>query len=1010
MNSTRTSLLSSTIIAGVMTMVLTPTLAFAQDAQTDQASAPAEVEELVVTGSRIKRNEFTSAAPIQVITSEQAELRGIGDTTAFLQSSTLASGSTQINSTISSAFVIEGGPGSTSISLRGLGANRTLVLLNGKRAGPAGTRGQVSAFDLNVIPESVIDRVEILKDGASSIYGSDAIAGVVNIITKRETDGVDLDIFGGVPIDGGGDEYSISATWGKKFDRGFLTISGEYYKQNPLRLGDRDYLSCPQQYIRAVGGGRFDTIDPRTGKPACLGTTYGQIYVYDGNTGAPARLRLQYDGTGQIGQLVPGSIVSGPNNPYDPTDPDSTVLGAPANFFFVGGPVGSATQGVSNQNSKMERDSYLIPETTRSTIYASGEFELNSHITAYGDVLLNRRETDQVGFRQFWTYTFGEDGGDPFSAGFTGNYFYSPTVGTPTYDNTKVDYMRFVGGFKGDFGGVDFLQGWDWDIYVQHSRSKGEYGGSVILDDAVKSAEGRSDTRGSFGIFNDNSIPRLTASCVGLVTPISNRPCIDIPWMDPRFLAGDLTPEEKAFLFDYETGHTTYTQTYVEGTTTGNLFNLPAGPVGVALGFQLRREEIHDTPGSITLSGNSWNSSGAGITKGKDTTKEVFGELNIPLLKDFTFVKSLNLSLSGRYTDVDSYGSNSTYKAGLDWQINSQFRVRATHGTSFRAPGLYELYLADQTGFLSNRQVDPCINYAQGLDDGTISQAVATNCAADGIPGDYTGAPGGPTIISGGGAGVLKAETSKATTFGIVWTPEFADFSIAVDYFDIEIADEVTKLGANNILYQCYNSTSFPTDPLCAQFSRNPQTLGILEVRDSFLNVAEQSNRGLDLTVRYRTDIPWGKLTFDGQFTWQFEDKTALFADTEIDANGSVGDPDFTGIVTTQFDRGPWTVNWAVNMIGKASSARFVAQGNGAGTYLYKVHTEFTAYHSLSLRYRFSDWSLLAGVSNVFDEPPPAVTTLDVGAFGLGTVGYSVLGSQYDYLGRRAFFKISKKF
>jgi len=201
----------------------------------DKSTEDDKSDEIIVTGSRIKRSAFNSASPIAVIDPDQAQKRGVVDTAEMLMSSPIASGSSQVTSAISSNFVTDGGPGASTISLRGLGANRTLVLLNGRRAGPAGTRGAVSAFDLNVLPQSIISSVQIEKDGASSIYGSDAVAGVVNLITKTKTKGLELGAFGSIPQDDGGEQYRLSAAWGKEWGgahAGHIMLAADYYKQS----------------------------------------------------------------------------------------------------------------------------------------------------------------------------------------------------------------------------------------------------------------------------------------------------------------------------------------------------------------------------------------------------------------------------------------------------------------------------------------------------------------------------------------------------------------------------------------------------------------------------------------------------------------------------------------------------------------------------------------------------------------------------------------------------------
>ncbi|NGM50174.1 TonB-dependent receptor [Caulobacter sp. 602-2] len=993
----RRHLLASTIIAGLAAGAALPAMA---QATSDSASA-SEVEAVVVTGSRIKRNEFNSSDPVQVVTAEQGLLKGVGSTAQLLQSSTIASGSPQITSAISSAFVTDGGPGSETISLRGLGANRTLVLLNGRRAGPAGVRGGVSAFDLNVLPMAAIDRVEILKDGASSIYGSDAVAGVVNIITKRGADGFSIDAFATQPQKKGGEEFRGSIGWGKTFDRGTFNITYDYAKKAEQTNGQRSYTNCGQQYIFDANGKRKDTIDPRTGKTQCRDLLYDQVWLYTIPDFSGTNGKIQYDYSGNLGQFIPqypgGSNAGG------------AYPGLPPGFFIVGDSLDPANpdMGVLDYNSPYNLASSLTPRTERNTVYAQATFDVTDNIEAYAEVLLNRRATKTNGYRQFWTYLYTEDYGDPFSAGFTGDFVLSPTPVTPrNRSGQKVDYQRYVGGLRGDFTGIDFLKGWDWDIFAQYSHNKGQYSQDVILADAVNSADGRSDF-GTGGLGQANSIPRPTASCVGYKTPISNRSCVDVNWMSADFLAGKYTPEEEAFLFDTETGRTIYKQFAIEGSVSGNLFTLPAGPVGVALGASYRRDEINDTPGEITRAGNIWGSSVSGITAGKDNTKDVYGELSIPILKDMMLAQSLDLSLSGRYTDVNSYGSDTTYKVGVNWRIIPSVRLRATHGTSFRAPALFELYKNAETSFLSQRSLDPCIRWQAALTAGTLPQYVANNCAADGIPGTYTGAGASATITSGGGAGELEAETSKATTYGVIWTPKFADLQVALDYFDIEVKNEIDQLGAANIISGCYRSLNFPTDPLCSLFDRGPSNL-ITTVTDNYLNISTQKNRGIDLTVNYSHDLPADiRMTIDLQSTWQLEDKKALFADFVEDNNGRVGDPDWTGQLNFRFSRGDWTGFWGVDMVGKASDAEFFDDRNAAGTTFYKIHTEFTAYHSLSLQKRFEDWSVVGGVANLFNELPPQVTMAQ-GDYNM--VGRSVLSSQYDYIGRRVFLSMQAKF
>lgn len=962
----------------------------------DQATEqPAEVGEIVVTGSRIPRNEFTSSSPVQVVTAQRAEQRGLSDTAQLLQSATVAAGSPQVNATISSAFVTDGGPGASTISLRGLGANRTLVLLNGRRAGPAGTRGGVSAFDLNVIPQSALDRVDILKDGASSIYGSDAVAGVVNLITAKRNGG-EMSVFATAPFEGGGEQYNVSGTYGKVFERGHFSVSADYYRQEELTAGDRDYLICKNQYVFEPGTrNRADRIDPRTGQPTCNDVLWGQVYAYGPNFESRTG-RFQYDYDGDLGRYIP----------VRPTNPATSAAlpGAPAGFYVVN--YDAASRAVVNASHPFAKKETIVPEVQRYTAFAEGAYELGGGVEAYGEFLVNRRESSTNGYRQYWNYTFTSDFfgpgvGDPVT-GFTGDNILSATPVTDHFGSSqRVDYIRGVAGLRGSvtLGGTG---SWNWDVFAQYSRSDGDYSQDILLKDAVDSTSFK------------------TESCLGTNLPVSGRPCIDMDFTDPRVLRGDLTDAEKAFLYADETGNTLYEQTYIEGSIGGNLLNLPAGPLGLALGFHLRRDKINDTPGEITLASNSWGLTGAGVTEGTDDTREAYAELAVPLLANLPFVQNLDLSLSGRYTDTKSAGDATTYKVGLNWVLNDAVRFRATRGTSFRAPALFELYLADQTSFLGQRSVDPCLNLDDRLADGAVSQQLYDNCRAatgpgGGVAGDFTGGQSTATIVTGGGFGNLEPETSTSTVLGVVLTPPNSGLSLAVDYYEIEIKDQVTSLGAGNILIACYTSDNFPTDPICNQFDRDP-TLGITEVRDSFINIADQQNRGLDFTVRYVNDTPWGRLTLDSQTTWTLENYTSLFAGNFSDPLGEVGYPELVGNINLTFARGPWTAFWGFDWIGNQSSLNEYVRDNGTPFATIdgrrvevKADAEFTGFHSASLSYEFDGWKVMGGLANIFDEKPPAATTV-IGQYS--TTGNSVLASQYTeaYYGRRAFLRLTKSF
>jgi iron complex outermembrane receptor protein len=648
------------------------------------------------------------------------------------------------------------------------------------------------------------------------------------------------------------------------------------------------------------------------------------------------------------------------------------------------------------------------------TVMASGEWDINDGMTAYAEVLLNRRTNKVNGYRQFWTYqylltygygyTYGDplalsEGWDLLQDGF--HYVgFSPTAITDRDDEeVSIDYTRFVAGLRGD---VFDLPGWTWEISTQFSRSSGDYSEDIIWNDAVA------------GEWFRNNL------CAGEVSDYRGVPCVDVNWYTPSFLAGDIPANEAAFLFGNVTGNTVFEQISTEAYITGDLFSLPAGPVGGVFGLFYQDDRINDVPSQAMQDGELWGDSQAGITTGNDDTRAAFVELGIPLFRDVPFAKSMDISLSARYTDVASYGGADTWKAGLNWAVTPEFRIRASQGTSFRSPSLFELYLSGETSF-ARQSLDPCVAWANNLALGNITQRIADNCAASGIgPTQLSGGGATMTVLSSGGKGLLEAETAESRTLGFVWSPDGIDLQVSVDYFDIQVSGEVSKLGAGQILRGCYDSPSFPTDPLCSLFIRNPTTpgtpgLGLINtVRNDFINIASQGNAGIDFEARYRHELPWGDLIVDAQASRQIEDNFQLLPGSPAENfNGESGEPQWVGNLNFTFESGPWSAFWGIRYVDATSNVEPYTEANGTNwTFLYqpanfKLYTEPMYYHNISVAYEFP-WDVTGrlGVSNVLDEEPPIVSS----NAGYARLGNAVIESQYDLLGRTVFVNFTKKF
>lgn len=996
----RSSLLRTTVLTGLLSIAATVPV-WAQDAQVaNETPAPAdtevvqqsqttdstEIDEVVVTGSRIRRNEFTSASPIQIITKDVSTQAGLVSTASIIQGSTVASGSSQTNS-LFSAFVTDGGPGVQTVSLRGLGSNRTLVLLNGRRLAPAGAGGTVGAgADLNVIPSGVLQRIEILKDGASSVYGSDAVAGVVNAITTTNFDGLDVGAFQTLTGDGGGEQTSFDVTWGKAFNRGNVLIGLEYQEQRKLLYSDRDWAKCGYDNLNNPD---LDSVNADGSRKCVSGTWHGFVQTPFGYL-APS----------------PGDLAFG----VVPNYRELTV-----EDYATGGVDETSYEG------PFDDERSLIFPTKRFTATAFVNYDLNAlgGAEAYGEFLYNNRQSKQVNAGQFFPTIGYDDPRNPGSIivdayGFPTAFASVTPVAPLRYeDEQDVDYVRAVGGIRGDLNS-GFLAGWNWDLSYMFSGSYADYSGERLLADRVANA---------LDVVSDGAGGVVCADPAAVADG-----CVPLPVFESRFLMdGVLTDAERAYVYSRESGSTEFTSHQINGSITGDLFELPAGPLAAAFGFEMRRDSIDDQPGPNAQIGNVYGYSSASATVGTEKVYEVFGEIEAPLLAQLPYIEALTLSASGRYTKYEETGyEDGTYKVGLNWTVDPTLRLRATYGTSFRAPALYELFLAGQSGFYSG--ADPCANYQ----DRDPTTNLYQNCVAElGVPDadpatpDFIGFSSTPQITTYGArnrpstgllAGDLEAETSDALTIGLIWTPSFVPFSIAIDYFDIKVDGEISALDAGSILSSCYGEE--PDDfrtagTLCDLISdRTPydQASGtggdIAEIETSYFNINSQRTAGFDITTRYTHEFAFGDFSLDTKTTVTTIDQVQVFGDSEVnDFNGTFSDPKVVSEIDFRLERGDWTFFWRANFVGEQSNYQFYAPPNNSPrTSNYDIRISEQWLHTASVTYEGEEWEATVGINNLFDEEPDSISS----AFTrLGRAGFN---SQLDPFGRTMFVSLRKSF
>ncbi|HEX8525683.1 TonB-dependent receptor domain-containing protein [Allosphingosinicella sp.] len=968
-------------------------------------TASGSEESIVVVGSRIRRNQFNTADPIQLITRDEATQAGFNSTAEILQSTAVTGGTAQI-SDIYGGFVVAGGPGVNTISLRGLGTTRTLVLMNGRRVAPAGSRGSVGSADLNVLPNAIIDRIEILNTGASSIYGSDAIAGVINIVTRNNINGLTIEATHQIPQIGAGNSQRYSVVGG--FSSGRFNVSGslEYFKRDTVRIGDVDWARCPRGRYGTNGEnfGEADFINPRTNEVQCFPLENNGVTV---NTiGAAGTFSGFFRNAVTPVALAPGVVALQPAgfpeilcNRFRPAP---GAGGAVPGFECVGGLYFNPTTGASTAISTNIRDTFagemfnedLISPVEIYTGY--GQFTFDTGILGgaelYADLLVNRRNSRQTGHRQFtmdymqgsplipvglrFPTRFLAPGGQvPYSTGIRvfGNY--------GTYDNYQtVDFVRLGGGLRGDF----FLDGWRYDLFAGKTWSDSDYTTDLILADRLASSM---DV-----VQNANG----TFSC-----RINIAGCVAAPALTPTIIAGG--QNLRGAWFDFVTapvtGHTAYREATVNFTVDGPLFRLPAGEIAVAVGIEYRDASIDDTPSEESQRNNLYGFTSSTITRGSDSVVEVFGEVEIPVIRD-SFIHDFTINASGRYTEYESYGGQETYKVGAILSPVRWLSLRGSYGTSYRAPALYEQFLGATSGFIGGGG-DPCNNLSTAS-----SPLVLERCQSEGIPIGFVQNSSITVIGLGGAEAGLEAETSKNLTFGGVLQPRlgpaFGDLSIAVDYFNVKVDNGVSQLSAAQVLSQCYASAERATCDI-GLITRTPYTgpgSANLTVIQSFVNISDAKVEGIDFTLRYARDLGPGRIRLGAAMTKFIERYNRLLpTDVPLNVVGLISNPEWTGTFDIAYTTGPWNLRWGVDWVGATDAQDYALSVSPAFTReRYDFQTRDYFLHSASVRYETDRFGLTLGVRNVFDTEPPTIT-----ADYTSMIGNAPLYSGYDHRGRTFF-------
>jgi iron complex outermembrane receptor protein len=841
-------------------------VAFAQDATSSDQQATT-LDRIEVTGSRIPRAEIENEQPIITVTREQIEKQGFSSVADILQNLTSAG-----SPAISRADALASGEsvGGYYIDLRNLGANRTLVLVNGKRLGADNNGLQ----DLGQIPMAAIERIEVLKDGASSIYGSDAIAGVVNVITRRNFEGAEFNGYVGA-FDEGEGKQDYSFTLGASNDRGSLSFTAEYAKEDPVYGKDREFSK--------YGNSGKDF-------PFSGWSIVSQNGVWLGNVN-------------DAGAFTAPSCSSGVctvNKGSDPRDP--------ANYHNLT----SAERANANEVMMVQTG------IERKSLFMSGSYDISDSIRFVSDIGYNKRTTDQQ------------------IAGYPGQYYYgllsadsyfnpNPTAGdaywfrrfweVPRTTKNELTTLRVSLGLEGTLNFGEDHQ-WNWDVgFLSNENTVSKTGHGDAYLPTLQAAMGASYFNAATGRVECGSAANPTP----YGTNFGAGECIPFNPFMPYGQVGDggLTGNDalQTYLFPEYHDHGKTKTTDYTANLAGTLFSLPAGEVGLAVGIEHRREEGRFVPDAVNQTGQSTGLP-ATTTAGGYDLDEAYAELEIPVLSDLPGAKELTFNVASRYSKYSNFGNTTNNKFQMRWRPMDGLLVRATYADGFRAPTIGDLY--GGIGGSYEFYTDPC----------AVGQPANGNaaCTGAGVPADYVqiGQGGAPCTtypcqtgfqFTNGSNPELEPETATSKTAGIVWSPKWVEgLDFSLDWYNVKVENTIISDSVDNILRDCYVAG---ISSRCAGIVRNGDGV-ITSMFYGLTNAGGLETEGYDFGVNYRLpEFSIGRFNVNWQST--YTSKYDQLADNapETEWVGYVGSP---GVFRVRSNLG---INWEKGDYSIAYMARY---------------------------------------------------------------------------------------
>ncbi|WP_371372696.1 TonB-dependent receptor plug domain-containing protein [Thalassotalea aquiviva] len=938
---------------------LATTLIYVPSTYTYAEENEQKIERIEVTGSRLKRTDLETPVPVTVIGREEILASGALNVADVLNQSPIAiAGSSSSNSAFTTSAV-----GLNTTALRNLGDERTLVLVNGRRFISGKDPSSGYAVDLNSIPTSMIERIEILKSASSAIYGSDAVAGVVNIILRKNFEGIELNLSTGISGEGDREQYSLSLTGGHSWNSGNVTMSIGYDDDKGLRSSDRDFSALDEAILLDENGKEYR----------------GELFS-------------SFPPQGRIGSTSSG--YNGDGTPF------------------------------SNDN-RFNRASYRQLVTPLERKYAAFNFnqELSDDVKIFTEVNWNNASTYDSTIEPS-ALDIGEDVWLQPRGGTGGMSIYSPLVPELLRTNleadgiTNINELDFVRRMV-EFGPrstdlerdtIRIATGLDWDIdgnwqlntFLSWGKTdqNQDNGGQVNIERAILALDAEVDP--DTGELRCVSQHARLQGC----TPLN------------LFGAGTISDDAIAYVSSPAKVKGQAEQFIVGASVVGELpWELDGGNVGMVFGYEHRLEKGEFSPGDLAQTGAS-NTNLSLPTKGSFYTDDWFVEFGLP------FADNFQLDLAARYSDHEITGGDVTWNAGLEYSPSETLMFRASAATAVRTPNIADLYGGRGETFASVS--DPCSGLESDGSDG-IAANIRANCLSISEVADRVASTGSFTLSqveaqnAGGTIGGnenVKEETAQTYSLGVVWQVTDA-LSLTVDYYDISIEDAIRSTSRTTVLNRCFDVATSEFDPNCGSYQSpqgpapvavRDQNGALLEVHSGTSNENDLDTKGLDIEVSYSTDI--GPGTLKTLLVWNYIDEwieTSIEDGTSVDYVGEVLTPDNRANLNITYLWDDFTVTWRTRFWDKSVDSVNEDNFNFSNFEPLQESNTFGSYimHDLAADYYYSeDVKFGFVIKNAFDKQPPFAGQ----GFLNSSTGVNTVPDAYDITGRYFQANVTFKF